>query len=363
MAKLTKPKRNRSRDRQRVEILQLRAEAEVLQQRVAQMKKHQQEADREDNGNGIIASATQIMQMHHGHRQLDAMRFEVWRDLAERCRRLRRESENDNRNLRHLYKSQVATIETLKKMFQMQERVKTSIRFNARYYVNSSFDADEDALITMKCLQGGLGQLKDETDHVLLSNGLCAITSPFSQINMNSTSETSTYIEVLNCRVIPFDYKVVGEAFWYEMTKNYVENEVEREQPHEEAKKTAILQAFTLELEEYGSPVKIQFRYAGNRNIDLSREVIVVSGQSRFLEAFGMAVDGVHMVEKNWLVLSELAPGMCVVKVCMGLSVNVECNLPNRQQFVDRLNELLARQKQMSFESVLQGVEQSLLIS
>lgn len=37
-----------------------------------------------------------------------------------------------------------------------------------------------------------------------------------------------------------------------------------------------------MEMEEGGNPVKIQFRYAGNRNIDQNQEVVVLSGQSAF---------------------------------------------------------------------------------
>ncbi|ETP27669.1 hypothetical protein F442_23054, partial [Phytophthora nicotianae P10297] len=42
------PRRHRSRDRQRLENLQLRAEAQVLQNRIADMKRKQQAADAED---------------------------------------------------------------------------------------------------------------------------------------------------------------------------------------------------------------------------------------------------------------------------------------------------------------------------
>lgn len=105
-----------------------------------------------------------------------------------------------------------------------------SIRFVSEYYVRSYFDANYDAVVAMQRLYGGLGQLYMETDRAFRSNGLSVITSPFSQTKINPSTDTVTHIEVLNCRVIPFDYKAVGEAFWHEMTRNYVENEVERGQ-------------------------------------------------------------------------------------------------------------------------------------
>ncbi|KAG2914145.1 hypothetical protein PC129_g15875 [Phytophthora cactorum] len=213
----------------------------------------------------------------------------------------------------------------------------------------------------MERLHGGLGQLYADTDRALLTNGLGALTSPCSLTNLSPLTNTPSRVEVLFSRIIPFDFKAVGDSSWHEMTKNYVENAVERRQSPRESKATAISQAFTMELEEEGSPVKIQFRYAGKRVVDNHRQVVVLSGQSQLLEAFGAVVSGVHFQEKHWLVLSEFSPGVTMVKVCMSMFVHFDCELPNRQQFVDRTCQMLAKQKQMGFESVLQGVEQSLL--
>ncbi|KAG2760918.1 hypothetical protein Pcac1_g13213 [Phytophthora cactorum] len=183
----------------------------------------------------------------------------------------------------------------------------------------------------MKRLHGGLGQLYAETDYVLQSNGLGAITSPCSQTNLKWITDTVSHIEVIYRRIIPFDSKAVGDSFWHEMTKNYVESAVRHGQSLQEAKVAAISQAFTLELEEDGSPVKIQLHYAGKRVADPHREVLVLSGQSQLLEAFGAVVSGIAFEEKHWLVLSELSAGVTLVK-------------------------------QLRFESVLEGVEQRLLI-
>ncbi|KAG2776488.1 hypothetical protein Pcac1_g13212 [Phytophthora cactorum] len=164
----------------------------------------------------------------------------------------------------------------------------------------------------MKRLHGGLGQLYAETDYVLQSNGLGAITSPCSQTNLKWITDTVSHIEVIYRRIIPFDSKAVGDSFWHEMTKNYVESAVRHGQSLQEAKVAAISQAFTLELEEDGSPVKIQLHYAGKRVADPHRS-------------------GIAFEEKHWLVLSELSAGVTLVK-------------------------------QLRFESVLEGVEQRLLI-
>ncbi|KAG3068120.1 hypothetical protein PC122_g17076 [Phytophthora cactorum] len=313
-AKLAIPGRNRSRDLQKQELLELRVEVSRLQERVDELRSSARAVYSEKDYTSRAKKVPGALTGCAGEVLLDA-----WRDTGK------------------------------------------TLRFATRYYVHSCFNADDSALVAMERLHGGLGQLYADTDRALLTNGLGALTSPCSLTNLSPLTNTPSRVEVLFSRIIPFDFKAVGDSSWHEMTKNYVENAVERRQSPRESKATAISQAFTMELEEEGSPVKIQFRYAGKRVVDNHRQVVVLSGQSQLLEAFGAVVSGVHFQEKHWLVLSEFSPGVTMVKVCMSMFVHFDCELPNRQQFVDRTCQMLAKQKQMGFESVLQGVEQSLL--
>ncbi|KAG4037143.1 hypothetical protein PC123_g27290, partial [Phytophthora cactorum] len=294
------PKRNLSRDRQRLEILQLRAEAELLQQRVVELEKKQQEYE---------DAAFEMTML--GRR--NGLLFDVWKRLANKYQELRREAETENRQLCAIYAHHVATIEMLRRLLQLHEQAKKIPRSTARYFVHTHFDPDAVSLETMTRLHGSLDQLYAETDRVLLSNGLGVITSPSSQTNFKWITDTVSHIESLYSRIIPFDYKAVGNASWHEMTKSYVESAIQCGQSTQEAKVAAVSQDFTLELEEDGSPVKIQFRYAGKRIADPHREVLVLSGHSQLLEAFGAVVSGIHFEEKNWLVLTELSPGVTLV--------------------------------------------------
>ncbi|KAF4038149.1 hypothetical protein GN244_ATG09734 [Phytophthora infestans] len=267
--------------------------------------------------------------------------FDVWKDLAIKHRRLRSEAETENKHLRGLYANQVHTLETLRSLLQMQERVQNTLRFTTRYYVCSSFDADDSAIVAMERLYGDLGQLYADTERVLLSKGLHTeiVTAPRSIAN------------------------AVADCFWHEMTRHYVENEVERGQSQRDAKVSTISQALTMELEDDGVLVRIQSRYAGKRIIDRHRQVVVLSGRSQLLEAFGIAVNDVNFQEKYWLVMSEATPGVTIVNVCISMYryVHFDCEMPNRQQFVDRTCQMLTKQKQLGFEPVLQRVEQSFL--
>ncbi|ETN19948.1 hypothetical protein PPTG_03057 [Phytophthora nicotianae INRA-310] len=237
-------KRNVSRDRQKLEILRLRAEAELLQNRIADMKKIQEAAEKECvNATSHVVDSTS--------EQPNDLLFGVWKGLAKKSRRLRREADAENRYLCGLYNDQMTTIETLRRLLQMQEQVKVSVylrnyelasnpRWSTWYYVHSTFDTDDNVLAAINRLHGDLGQLFAETDRAFMSNGLEACMSPFAFANVNTTSDTTSYIEVLFCRILPFDHNTVGDCFWHEMIKYDVENAVERGQSQREAKAAAV---------------------------------------------------------------------------------------------------------------------------
>ncbi|OWZ00465.1 hypothetical protein PHMEG_00028337 [Phytophthora megakarya] len=205
-------RRNRSRDRQRLEILQLRAQAEVLEKRVTDMRDKQRE--RENDNTLWITNTIKGTPRHYQRHHRDSLLFDALKDLAKRHRKLRKDSEHENKSLRNVYRTQLTTIEMLKKLLQSQEKMKRSVRFTSQnYYVESYFDADENALVVMDRLSDALDSLHVSTDCVFQSNGLAAITSAFTQANMNQSTETVTNVEVLNCRVLPFDFRDVGKAY------------------------------------------------------------------------------------------------------------------------------------------------------
>ncbi|ETL35261.1 hypothetical protein L916_12579 [Phytophthora nicotianae] len=217
----------------KLEILRLRAEAELLQNRIADMKKRQEATEKECvNATFHVVDSTS--------EQPNDLLFGVWKGLAKKSRRLRREADAENQYLCGLYNDQMTTIETLRRLLQMQEQVKSNPRWSTWYYVHSTFDTDDNVLAAINRLHGDLGQLFAETDRAFMSNGLEACMSPFAFANVNTTSDTTSYIEVLFCRILPFDHNTVGDCFWHEMIKYDVENAVERGQSQREAKAAAV---------------------------------------------------------------------------------------------------------------------------
>ncbi|ETO70464.1 hypothetical protein F444_13051, partial [Phytophthora nicotianae P1976] len=90
--------------------------------------------------------------------QANGPRFDVWKDLARKYRRLRKESEAENRHLCDIYTRQTATIETLRRLLQMQEQVKQTLRSSNKCGIHYYFDADDGDMVVMQRLRGDLEQ-------------------------------------------------------------------------------------------------------------------------------------------------------------------------------------------------------------
>ncbi|KAF4130713.1 hypothetical protein GN958_ATG20167 [Phytophthora infestans] len=204
-------------------------------------------------------------------------------------------------------------------------------------------------------LSHDLSNLFYDTDSVFQSKGLSAISSPFLQVNQQSLSASNTRIDFLKCDVLPFDYRFVAKAFMDKMTGNF-KSEEDKHIPST-LKEKVVARATTLELER----MKIRFRFTGYKYVEAKREVIVLSGQNEFFEAFGVAVDGVRYQERSWCVLSEVSPGLCLIQLCISVTLEAKPLLGGRREFIGTLCELLATFKQDMFDSVQQEVERALL--
>ncbi|GMF13169.1 unnamed protein product [Phytophthora lilii] len=100
-------KRNCSRDRQRLELLQLRAEADVLQIRLEKLQRAQEHIYDEA---GIAIPGTHNLE---NDEQLSAdARCETWKNIAQRQRKRRKNAVTQNQLLHKLYARQFATVAT-----------------------------------------------------------------------------------------------------------------------------------------------------------------------------------------------------------------------------------------------------------
>ncbi|OWY98871.1 hypothetical protein PHMEG_00030247 [Phytophthora megakarya] len=132
----TGPRRNRFRDRQKLEILQLRAEAEVLAKRASEMRNKQREHNNDNALRMINTNKGTTKLARHYQGPHDSLLVDAWKDLAKRHRMLRKYSENENKNLRDVYRTQLETIEMLKKLLQNQEKMKVPVLPYSAYNSN-----------------------------------------------------------------------------------------------------------------------------------------------------------------------------------------------------------------------------------
>ncbi|KAI9991877.1 hypothetical protein PInf_017253 [Phytophthora infestans] len=110
---LALPGRNRSRDLQKLELLQLRVDAEALQRQSDELGDHQ------------ITPAPSANDILEGYALLGKrMRLDAWKMLAMKHKKHRIEAEAENQNLRELYASQLKTTNTLKKLLAKQASLK-----------------------------------------------------------------------------------------------------------------------------------------------------------------------------------------------------------------------------------------------
>ncbi|ETK81845.1 hypothetical protein F441_16507 [Phytophthora nicotianae CJ01A1] len=340
------PGRNRSRDLQKLETLQLQMEAEELQQRIQELRYTKMPVDEE-----LLHPSTGTIQ------RPDGGRLDAWLGLAKRQKRLRNEAESENEYLRGLVQSQMKTIKKLKRLFHNQTVAKKFPSLVRRMIPTFVPDNGDHGLKVLERLGSSLNDLFLETDHVFQSNGFSSISSPFSQVNSQPLSSSSTRIEVLKCDVLPFDYRTLAKAIMRNLASDYTSDGKGKHIPPNLDMKVAA-RVDTLVIEEL---MKIQLRYMAVRHAEDNREVIVLTGQDELLEVFGVAVDGIKLQERSWCVLSAMSPGVCLLQMCMTVTVQAQPLLKDRREFTNKVCDLIARFEQEMSDSSLKEVEHELL--
>ncbi|ETL35304.1 hypothetical protein, variant [Phytophthora nicotianae CJ01A1] len=216
-AKLEVPGRNRSRDLQKLELLQLRVEAEALQQRVEELQFLN--GDIENPLTALITGTSSWSQ------RSDEIRRGAWQGMAKRQKKLRKEAESENEQLRGLVESQLKTVKTLKRLFYKQGMAKINPGLSRGRNASIISDGPSQEYKVLEKLSRNLNDLFSDTDSVFESNGLRAISSPFLQVNKQPLSAANTRIDLLKCDVLPFEYRTVAKIFADKMASNFESEE------------------------------------------------------------------------------------------------------------------------------------------
>ncbi|ETK81894.1 hypothetical protein L915_12637 [Phytophthora nicotianae] len=275
-----------------------------------------------------------------------------------RQKRLRNEAESENEYLRRLIQTQIKTIKSLKRMFHKEALTKRTFSGLSRW-INPIFvpEGPGHDFELLEQMSGSLSDLFFNTERVFQSNGLSSIPSPFSQVNTRPLSSSNTRIELLKCDVLPFDYRAIAKTFMDKLVTDY---ETEEEGNHIPANlKQKAARVFTLDIED--DVMKLQLRFMAVKYTEEKREVIVFTGQDELLEVFGFAVDGIKLEERTWCVLSEVSPGVCLLQLCITVTVEAKPIRRGYRDFVNKVCELIARFEQESFASLQKDAKDVLL--
>ncbi|ETI32613.1 hypothetical protein F443_20641 [Phytophthora nicotianae P1569] len=138
-AKLGIPGRNRSRDRHRLELLELRVEAALLQQRVDDLEEEERRVRP-----GATASWMAPNDISLADTTNDSL-YDAWRDLAKKHKMHRTNAEIENRNLRELYAHQLKLTHMVKKLFRKQSSIEEQL---AHHRAASSYAKRQNRSIT-----------------------------------------------------------------------------------------------------------------------------------------------------------------------------------------------------------------------
>ncbi|ETI41863.1 hypothetical protein F443_12933 [Phytophthora nicotianae P1569] len=266
----------------------------------------------------------------------DETRLAAWHGLAMRQKRLRNEAESENEYLRRLIQTQIKTIKSLKRMFHKEALTKRTFSGLSRW-INPIFvpEGPGHGFELLEQMSGSLSDLFFNTERVFQSNGL----------------------KLLKCDVLPFDYRAIAKTFMDKLVTDY---ETEEEGNHIPANlKQKAARVFTLDIED--DVMKIQLRFMAVKYTEEKREVIVFTGQDELLEVFGFAVDGIKLEERTWCVLSEVSPGVCLLQLCITVTVEAKPIRRGYRDFVNKVCELIARFEQESFASLQKDAKDVLL--
>ncbi|TMW67891.1 hypothetical protein Poli38472_007563 [Pythium oligandrum] len=200
---------NRSRERQRRELLSLREEETALRTRVLEM---------------TMTRAHTAPHKHVGERNDRQMLVSMWKEVASRQKKKRRAAETENTSLRARVMEQQRVIRSLQRLLASQ--VKENPLASSRLYSPAwrVVCADEDPQRRMQLFNQLIAQLQQiykTTDTWIDARPSLATdeASPYSDSRLVSVSPSVLAVETVSIRHLPFPFKRTGQAHWNQGVK------------------------------------------------------------------------------------------------------------------------------------------------
>jgi hypothetical protein len=342
----------RVRKRQKDELIYLRCRVSELEERLTRLQKRSRKNDVPTPSSPTLSNMSSTSGSSGGDDESgppttakpSAQLAAVWEKVAARQHEQRQQAEIENAKLKEMLEEQIRVARSLERVLRRRANDDVRVfRWLATYFTRlahifffiSSFlfqllqsthptkkftwnrvaTKDEEAIMFQDMLQGLEQQYREAPGIFSLERFPTSRGAIFRDITVRMTGEDPVnqpgeddmgemYIDVLDCKILPFDFRSTAAAFWTHMTQG------------ESAMKSLFRETFELTddtmarsfgVEINAGPMRGQFRgkQCVRRYQEENRVVIVWTMLAEPLEISGTFMGGLLMRQKSWV---ELTP-------------------------------------------------------
>ncbi|TMW67858.1 hypothetical protein Poli38472_007530 [Pythium oligandrum] len=305
--------RNRGRERQRLELLELRHETHVLSARLMQMQKK--------NASRRRAAACGDAQTHQCALEMTS----VWHELASRQKQRRQAAEEERARLRARVVEQQHVIKSLQRILaRYSADAVHSPTASSRLYAPAwrAMCADGDPLRMMQIFADLVVDVKQAHERTALwlpTHWSSSLTNGrYRDSRVTQLSPTQLMIETVNLRLMPFPYRKAGLAYWDGGVNHHCAKfDYFREGSEVEGRETVFCgQAFH---DGSGDDGVAMFRLCTHMSIQRFEEndrlIVVNAARSDSIRINGHELRDVHVKEQYWNVFQS--PETMVKDACL----------------------------------------------
>ncbi|GMF29737.1 unnamed protein product [Phytophthora fragariaefolia] len=290
---------NKARNERRFELACLRKEAKDLELTLEQLQNMQDSAQ----------SSTSVMRP----RQLVAAvprppsgsgMSAVWEQICAHQLERRLRVERENIHLKMMYKSQLQVAKSIEKLLQkrlaLQETTYSEIsKHTSRIEVPQGYNTEVDQKVFEE-LSAGVEAAYREVDAVFNEREPELTHLPTKEPLLRD-SVNGKYMELFDNKIMPFDMKSTGDA-WWRRWHNY-----KGHCAHENGPNNTIVERFGLEMKDVKTRTTATFyvQQILRRHVEEGRIVIVWHAHIKPLEFEKKTANGVHYLEKGYVLIKR----------------------------------------------------------
>ncbi|TMW58110.1 hypothetical protein Poli38472_011698 [Pythium oligandrum] len=348
--------RNRARDRDKRELLQLREESEALS---AQLK--------------LLLSQAKTQ---HRHQESSPLAL-VWKNVAQRHGKRRKEAEEENRSLREQVVERHKVLQSMYRFIQRQlEKNQHPMRGHVPWASLDKRNMREESMRVYVELGIGLRSLYEATDGWIhrmttMNHSLSELAAQTHEdARVHSLSPVQMALDMETARVCPFRFDAFSQAYWGLGINSYcTQYDSFREKTEMDGHETVFHGQF-FEGSTNGIQVGMHAHILIQRRLEEDRVVVVISSQAESIFVNGQKIPGIKLTEQHWNVFTppskdkkEAIPSeSCIMQTFGTMTVDVSAVPATSKTLLLLLTEYLKRRAHTTLEAALTLVEEQLLL-